>query len=157
MATRLHVRDCLCLHTRRTARLLTQFYDEALRPSGLRITQFLLMAAIHEAEPITHQPLADILGMDRTTLTRNLALLGRDGLTAIAKGTEDKRESHIRLTPAGRRAVQGAMPHWESAQRQILARLSRLPDAATGTQALALLDNIGLIVTPGEVSARAPL
>ncbi len=48
------------------------------------------------------------------------------------------------------------MPHWESAQRQILARLSRLPDAATGTQALALLDNIGLIVTPGEVSARAP-
>ncbi len=87
MATRLHVRDCLCLHTRRTARLLTQFYDEALRPSGLRITQFLLMAAIHEAEPITHQPLADILGMDRTTLTRNLALLGRDGLTVIVKGT----------------------------------------------------------------------
>ena len=59
MASPLEVRDCLCLHTRRAARLVTQFYDDALRPSGLHITQFLLLATIREAEPIAHQPLAD--------------------------------------------------------------------------------------------------
>ncbi len=151
MATPLHVRDCFCLHTRRTARLVTQFYDDALRPSGLRITQFLLLAAIGQAQPIAHQPLADILGMDRTTLTRNLALMERDGLAIIAKALNDKRESHIRLTPAGRRAVQRAMPHWERAQQQLLDRLHNLP--ATGPQALTLLDHIGLLTSPVQTSA----
>jgi DNA-binding MarR family transcriptional regulator len=153
MQSPLQVRDCLCLHTRRTARLLTQFYDDALRPSGLRITQFQLLAAIHQAQPIAHQPLADILGMDRTTLTRNLSLLERDGLAVIAKGKDDKRESHIRLTSAGRRAVQRAMPHWQRAQQQLLDRLSSVPDSTSGPRALTLLDRIGLITMPGETSA----
>jgi hypothetical protein len=136
----LDVRECFCLHSRRTGRLLTQFYDDALRPSGLRITQFL--------------PLADILGMDRTTLTRNLALLERDGPAAIAKGMNDKRESQIRLTPAGRRASQRAMPHWQHAQQQLLNRLSSVPNPTTGPQAQALLDRIGFLTADqGEVSA----
>jgi DNA-binding MarR family transcriptional regulator len=147
MPTPLHVRDCLCLHSRRTTRLLTQFYDDALRPTGLRITQFLLLAAIDQAQPVAHQPLADILGMDRTTLTRNLALLDRDGLAVIARSKADKRENHIRLTPSGRRAVQRAMPYWQEAQQQILDRLSHIPNPTTGPQALAMLDRIGLLTT----------
>ncbi len=153
MPTPLNVRDCFCLHGRRTARLLTQFYDEALRPTGLRITQFLLLAAIGEAQPVTHQPLADILGMDRTTLTRNLALLVRNGLAVIAKSTNDKRENRIRLTPAGRRAVQRAMPHWQHAQQQLLDRLGSIANAATGPQTLAFLDRLGALTNPGETSA----
>lgn len=149
----LQVRDCLCLHARRTARLLTQFYDDALRPSGLRITQFLLLSAIQQAQPVSHQALADILGMDRTTLTRNLALLERDGLAVIVKGTHDKRENYIRLTSAGQNAVQRAMPQWEQAQQQILDRLSSAPNPATGPQAVTLLDRIGSVANPGQISA----
>jgi DNA-binding MarR family transcriptional regulator len=148
-----HVRDCLCLHTRRTARLLTQFYDDALRPSGLRITQFLLLAAIREAQPITHKPLAGILGMDRTTLTRNLALLERDGLAIVTTGVDDKRENSTRLTRAGLRAVERAQPHWEQAQRSLLDRLGRAPQATSGRQALTLLDRMALLAAPGEASA----
>jgi DNA-binding MarR family transcriptional regulator len=155
MPAPLDVRDCLCLHTRRTARLLTQFYDDALRPTGLRITQFLLLAAIHQAQPITHQALADILGMDRTTLTRNLALLERDGLAVVAKVADDKRENHIRLSSAGRHAVQRAMPHWQNAQQELLDRLGNVSNATTGAKILTLLDQIGVLTT--EASIKRPL
>ncbi len=149
----LHIRDCLCLYSRRTARLLTQFYDDALRPSGMRITQFQLLAAIQQAQPVAHQPLADILGMDRTTLSRNLTILVRDGLAIIAKDKHDKRENRISLTPAGRRSVQRAMPHWQHAQQQLLDRLGSVPDPTTGTQALTLLDCISrLTAALGETS-----
>jgi len=154
MANPLQIRDCLCLHSRRTARLVTQFYDDALRPSGLRITQFLLLAAIQEAQPIAHKPLADILGMDRTTLTRNLAILDRDGLAVIAAGTDDKRESHTRLTAAGRQAVQRAMPYWQQAQQHLLDRLGSAPNATNGAQALALLDRIGFLAASLEESSH---
>jgi DNA-binding MarR family transcriptional regulator len=136
-------------------RLLTQFYDDSLRPSGLRITQFLPLAVIHQARPIAHQPLADILGIDRTTLTRNLALLERDGLAVIAKGMNDKRESQIRLAPARRRALQRAMPHWQSAQQEPLDRLSSVPNPITGIQALTLLDRIGFL-TAASAEALLP-
>jgi DNA-binding MarR family transcriptional regulator len=150
MPTPLRVRDCLCLHARRTARQLTQLYDDALRPTGLRITQFLLLAAIREAQPIAHQALADILGMDRTTLTRNLAIVERDGLVAITKGLGDKRESQIRLTPVGDHAVQSAMPHWEQAQQLMLERLAPVLSPSSGLQALALLDRIGSLAATFE-------
>jgi DNA-binding MarR family transcriptional regulator len=145
MATPLQVRDCFCLHGRRTSRLLTQYYDDALRVSGLRITQFLLLAAIREAGPVAHQALADLLGMDRTTLTRNLALVERDGLAEVVKGTDDRREKRIRLTRAGQRAVERALPYWQSAQQQLLERLNSSPDGTGGEGALSLLDRLGRV------------
>jgi DNA-binding MarR family transcriptional regulator len=95
--------------------------------------------------------------MDRTTLTRNLAILERDGLAVIAKGTGDKRESQIRLTPGGRRAVLRAMPHWQKAQQQLLDSLKSDPNLTTGPQALTLLDRIGSLVATGETFADVPL
>jgi DNA-binding MarR family transcriptional regulator len=83
--------------------------------------------------------------MDRTTLTRNLALLERDGLAVIVKDKEDKRENHISLTPAGRRSVQRAMPYWQQAQELLLDRLSAPPNPMTGPPTLALLDRIGTL------------
>jgi DNA-binding MarR family transcriptional regulator len=91
--------------------------------------------------------------MDRTTLTRNLAILERDRLAVISKGAGDKRESQIRLTPAGRRSVQRAMPYWQQAQQQMLDRLGSDPSPTSGNQAITILDRIGSLVTPGETSA----
>ena len=103
------------MNLRRGARLLTQAYDDALRPSGLKITQFTLLAAIERFGHTTLQSLADFMGMDRTTLTRNLALLERDGLVELDRGTEDRREQWIALSPLGgaRRYTTPCTP-WEN-------------------------------------------
>ncbi len=122
------VLSCLCLNLRRSARRLSQRYDEALRPSGLKITQFTLLAALEGFGRTTLQPLADFMGMDRTTLTRNLALLERDGLVAVERGEQDRREQWISLSAAGRKAVKKAMPFWRTAQSAALATLGE-PEA----------------------------
>ena len=118
----------MCLNLRRSARRLSQRYDEALRPSGLKITQFALLAALEGFGRTTLQPLADFMGMDRTTLTRNLALLERDGLVAVERGEQDRREQWISLSAAGRKAVKKAMPFWRTAQSAALATLGE-PEA----------------------------
>ena len=127
------VRNCLCLSARRAARQLTQYYDRAMRPSGLRVTQFQLLAAIGEAQPVTQQAIAELMAMDRTTLTRNIALLVRDGLVSIDQGPRDRREHHHRLTPAGRKAVTRALPLWRSAQRDAAEHLQRRRAHGPGT------------------------
>jgi DNA-binding MarR family transcriptional regulator len=121
----IEVRSCLCLQTRRAARNVTQIYDRALLSSGLRVTQFQLLATVAEAEPATQQMLARFLGMDRTTLTRNLALLERDGLLRVERGPEDRREHHHSLTAAGRAAFDSALPLWRSAQQHAQKNLRR--------------------------------
>ena len=82
------VLNCLCLHSRRAARRLTQIYDDALRSSGLRVTQFQLLSAVQSAGPVTQHRLADLLGTDRTTLTRNLGVLerGEADRSAVRRG-----------------------------------------------------------------------
>jgi DNA-binding MarR family transcriptional regulator len=129
------VLSCLCLNLRRSARRLTQKYDDALRPSGLKITQFTLLAALEGFERTTLQPLADFMGMDRTTLTRNLALLERDGLVTVARGEQDRREQWITLSPAGCEAVKKAMPFWRTAQSAAMATLGE-------SEAKRLLDEL---------------
>ena len=89
------VQNCLCLNLRRGARRLTQAYDRALRPSGLKITQFQLLAAVGKFVRTPLNPLADFMGMDRTTLTRNLAVLDRDGHVRVEPGEEDRREQKL--------------------------------------------------------------
>ncbi len=119
------LRNCLCLNLRRGARLLTQAYDDALRPSGLKITQFQLLAAVDRFVSTPLNPLADFMGMDRTTLTRNLAVLERDGLVSVERGEEDRREHWVTMTPAGRAALERATPEWQTAQRAALDVLGR--------------------------------
>ncbi len=117
------VLGCLCLNLRRGARRLTQVYDRALRGSGLKITQFQLIAAIERFGRTTLLPLADVMGMDRTTLTRNLAVLERDGLVLLEPGVEDRREQWVSLTVAGTKALEAAMPKWKAAQRRAVGTL----------------------------------
>jgi DNA-binding MarR family transcriptional regulator len=109
---------CACLNVRRAARAVTQLYDRALAPTGLRATQLTLLVALERAGPVPFTRLADVLGMDRTTLTRNAGPLQRDGLLAQRPGS-DRRVKLMRISDAGRRALAAAIPLWETAQRQI--------------------------------------
>jgi DNA-binding MarR family transcriptional regulator len=114
---------CMGMHVRRASRILTQVYDDALRPVGLVSNQFTLLVAIHlnESTPITQ--LAQGLFTDQTTLTRNLKLLEQRGLVAIEPG-EDRRIKLVSLTVAGREALTQALPLWEQAQSKVMAHFS---------------------------------
>src|SRR5215831_18313633 len=115
---------CLCLQIRQAARLITQWYDEALQPSGLRSTQFNLLAAIALAKTVSLTRLAEAMVMDRTTLTRNLKPLESQELVVIAPGA-DRRVRLIRLTARGYQRLQEALPCWRKAQELVMARLGR--------------------------------
>lgn len=111
---------CLCFNLRRTTRVLTQAYDAALQPAGLTVSQFSVLSVIAVAAPIAMRRLAAWLGMDRTTLTRALRPLERDGLVQIVQG-KDRRERRMALTALGRERLKAAMPHWQQAQQQAAA------------------------------------
>lgn len=108
-------RHCHCLAARRRARELTRFYDRALRPHGLRATQFSVLAVLAQTGPIPISELADFLSLERTTLTRNANLLERNGWIETAS-SDDARQRPLRLTPAGRRKLEEALPAWAEAQ-----------------------------------------
>lgn len=115
---------CACRNVRQAARAVTGLYDRVLAPSGLRATQVTLLVALEKAGPVPFTRLADALGMDRTTLTRNLEPLRREGLLVLRPG-EDRRVRLASITEKGRRAVTAAIPLWEEAQRRITAGLGR--------------------------------
>lgn len=117
----LSVLDCLCHNLRKSSRLLTQYYDESLRQVGIRMPQFLLLAAVREMGDPPSTVLADFLGMDRTTLTRNAALLERQGYVRV-KLDKKTRLQHIHLAKKGSNLIDKAMPYWEAAQRETLRR-----------------------------------
>ena len=114
--------DCTAASVRRASRALSSLYDEALAPTGLRGTQFSLLVAVSIAGEMPVTRMAAILGLDRTTLTRNLAPLHADGLLDSAP-TRDRRVRLVRLTPKGRTALEHALPLWDSAQRRVVRAL----------------------------------
>lgn len=109
---------CACFNLRKTARAVTAMYEKTMKPSGLKATQFTLLAAARAVEPMTIKELAAVLVMDRTTLTRNLKPLEKQGLVTIEQG-EDRRERYLSLTPDGRAALDRAYPLWEKAQEKM--------------------------------------
>ncbi len=111
--------DCACLTLRMAARAVTQMYDEALKPSGLKATQFSVLAAVAVVGPASMTALARALVMDRTTLTRNLKPLMARGLIAAAAGG-DKRQRTIATTAKGDTALAHALPLWKQAHDQIV-------------------------------------
>jgi DNA-binding MarR family transcriptional regulator len=116
------VRRCACGNIRIAARAITQFYDDILRPSGLRTTQFSMLTTIARAEQLTVTQLAETLVMDQTTVTHNLDLLRKMALIERVVG-QDRRTRVLRLTPEGYAAIEKAMPLWEEAQQQAVERL----------------------------------
>ena len=113
---------CMCASLRRASRALTQLYEEALRPLGLRATQFTILQALSLAGEVSQGELAQILAMDSTTLTRTLRIMGREGWIAERRG-KDRRERLLRLAKAGRSQFNRALPSWEKTQAQLGRRL----------------------------------
>ena len=110
-------KTCLCCKSRMAARALTRAYDRALRSTGLRITQFTILVAASVAGGVPLGRLADILGLERTTLTRNLSILERDGL--IRMTNVDGRTRNVLITSAGAARLSAALPLWNRAQQRV--------------------------------------
>ena len=115
--------DCLSYRLRRAARLAAKRYDAALKPAGIRNTQFTLLSALEMQGDITIGALAKALATDSTTLTRNLDVLVRRGLVENIAG-EDGRERIVRLTSQGISTYEAALPLWQGAQAHLLAAVS---------------------------------
>ena len=109
---------CTCQSLRKAARVVTQVYDDALRPTGLRATQLPILVALCRQGPVTVNGLAEALVTDPTTITRNLRPLEREGLLALREGA-DRRERHVEITGKGRRVLGRAVPLWKKAQGRI--------------------------------------
>lgn len=112
--------QCACINIRRAANSLTRLYDETLAPSGLLVTQFSLLRAVERGGEARLGELAREVELDRTTLTRNLRPLERQGLVEISAG-EDPRARCVTLTARGRKALARAVPFWEQAQEAVRA------------------------------------
>ncbi len=110
---------CVCNTLRMVTRAVTQLYDDRLRPSGLRVTQFSILAALARRGEANLKQLTEALALDQTTLTRSLTLLERDGVIERAPHP-DGRIKAMRLTARGRRALDVARPLWAQAQQRVL-------------------------------------
>ena len=116
---------CACLEMRKAGRVLTQVYDQYLRPSGIRGTQFAMLLRISALNAPSVTDLGQDMGMDQTTATRNLELLERQGYVLLEPHPEDARKKQIRLTLEGREKLNEAIPLWQEAQCGIRNRLGR--------------------------------
>jgi DNA-binding MarR family transcriptional regulator len=115
---------CMCGSFRRTSRALTQFYEEELRPLGLRATQFTILQALSLAGEVSQGQLGEMLAMDSTSLTRTLAIMSRKGWITEHRG-DDRRERWIRLSSAGELKLKRVLPVWEKVQSRLQRKLGR--------------------------------
>jgi DNA-binding MarR family transcriptional regulator len=125
----LPTRDCICSAYRRATRSLTQHYEAQFRGSGLRGTQFTVLATLAQTGPIPSTRLAKRLGMERTTLTRNLKPLEDRSLIAIST-TLDARVREVAITKEGTALALKLLPRWQQAQKsahRVLAAVQPKP------------------------------
>ena len=121
-------RQCVCTAARRRSRELTRAFEKAMRGSGVRGTQFTLLATLVQTGPLPTTRLAEFLGLERTTLTRNLRPLVRDGLVQVDEG-DDRRVHEVAITPKGEEVARGAFPFWRQAQDAAVAAGSGFAEA----------------------------
>ena len=121
-ATLLPSLACMCASFRRASRALTQLYEEALRPIGLRATQFTVLQALSQTGEVSQGELGRILAMDSTTLTRTLVIMARHRWIEKRYG-KDRRERRLRLGKPGHEQLKRALPAWQNAQVQLRRRL----------------------------------
>jgi DNA-binding MarR family transcriptional regulator len=135
----------MCGSFRRAARALTQLYEEALRPLGLRATQMTILQVLARVGEASQGQLGRILAMDSTTLTRTLAIMVREGWIAERRG-DDRRERWLSLSKSGNRLLGRASPIWEKAQAQVRDRLG---DQAW-QELLQMTNQVATIATQGD-------
>jgi DNA-binding MarR family transcriptional regulator len=132
------VLPCACANLRRASRAVTQLYDEALRGTGLRATQFTLLQVLSLKGELTQGDLSAFLAIDSTTLTRTLGPLENRGWIRSRPGA-DRRERHWAITAGGWARLAKAQPAWETAQRRVRAGVG-------GKRLSLLFDDLALMV-----------
>lgn len=150
---------CNCLALRQAARHVTQFYDRYLAPTGLRATQFSILAKLNRLGPTTINVLAETMVMDRTTLGRSIQPLEREGLIAVRAGQADRRSKELLLTDMGAERLRQAVEAWSEAQKHFEAEfgseraseLRAILRAVTASDLGATPDG-----APNETRKRAP-
>lgn len=114
----LDVGACACFRVRTAARAMTEFYDAALEPARVRLTQMAILAAIAARRGATMQTLSRELGLNPSTMTRTLRPLEEDKLVRVRPGA-DRRAKELELTVAGRKTLADAAARWSEAQRTL--------------------------------------
>ena len=118
------INECACLKVRTAARAVTRLYDDAFRPVGLRATQLSVLVAVAFSEALSIAYLSRLLGMDRSTLTRNLRPLEEKGLVVL--GPEGHHRSRtLSITSKGDQLVRKALPLWEKTQEKLRGELKK--------------------------------
>jgi DNA-binding MarR family transcriptional regulator len=151
--------ECTCMALRQAARHITQFYDLRLAPTGLRTTQFSILAKLQRLGPLTINALARQLAIDRTTLGRTMLPLQRSRLITIMDGKRDRRSKELHLTQAGAERLRAARKPWTEAQQHLAAAFGaeRTLNLRNELHALASSD-LGILPKVGKSqrkSARA--
>ncbi|MFW3899212.1 MarR family winged helix-turn-helix transcriptional regulator [Pseudomonas putida] len=113
---------CICTHLRRAARGVSRHYDEALEGFGINVAQFSLLRHLQRLDKPSISTLAEAMGLDRSTLGRNLKVLEGEGLVALAEGS-DLRNRVVLLTAEGAERLRSAEPAWEKAQEGLVHTL----------------------------------
>jgi DNA-binding MarR family transcriptional regulator len=129
--------DCYCTQFRRASNALTRIYDEALRPAGLRITQFSLLRALSRLGEATVTQLSVEAALDLTTISRNVKLLVESGWVDVLPAG---REKVLKLNNLGKNAIQNAMPHWAEAQDRVEAYMKKFLKTPTNARLLQALE-----------------
>jgi len=111
-------RSCHCLAARKRARAVTRLYEEKLRPHGLRATQYSILAALALRGSTRVGELADLLGLERTSLTRSAQVVERNGWIT-SEASDDARERPLRITGEGLEKLLAAFPDWKEAQEMV--------------------------------------
>jgi DNA-binding MarR family transcriptional regulator len=133
--------ECNCFAVRSAARHVTQFYDQLLAPTGLRTTQYSILAKLKRLGPMVINELARAMLMDRTTLGRNIRPLARDGLVTIEKAASDRRAKELHLTAAGDKRQQAAQHGWLKAQAKFETTFGSERAAALRTLLRAVVES----------------
>ena len=115
--------NCMCSSMRRTTRLMTRMYDEALSAAGVSASQFELLANIRGRQPVDQRTLVMAIDSDQTTLSRNLAVLLERGWIEISADERDRRKSLYRLTREGTTTLSQAYACWEEVQTKLQQRI----------------------------------
>ena len=110
--------QCNCFTVRKAARQISRFYDAHLHPTGLRITQFLILTALNEIGCAGMIELAERLDVEQTAMGKMVATLQRDRLVAVRRSPADGRSRIVELTAEGSSLLNKAIPLWREAQRQ---------------------------------------
>src|SRR5437870_10463004 len=144
--SRLPSLGCMCGSLRRSARALRELYEHALRPLGLRSTQFTILQVLSRAGEVSQGQLGEMLAMDSTSLTRTLAIMVRQGWISERRG-KDRRERWLRLSGTGEAQLRRALPVWEKVQ----SRLRREVGEQAWNDLLQVTRQMtGLITTKGD-------